>query len=98
MLFSSLYEILHSKNKKVLTCSNLVLSIIVLLMMETHPLNAIILDFSGDNSIQNYFVVLCQVYNSLCKASSMSDKSTWSSANNNVLCYHLFQFQYFNTI
>jgi len=52
----------------------------------------IILNFSGDISIPNYFVVLCKAYNALCKSSSESEKSTWPSANNSVSCLHLFQF------
>jgi hypothetical protein len=41
-----LYEILHPKYVNIFTCSNIVLSITILLLIGTWPLNAITLDFS----------------------------------------------------
>jgi hypothetical protein len=68
---------------KAFTYSNTVLSITILLLIRNCPLNVITLDFSGHISIQNGFVMLCEVNDALCE-SSETDRSIWSSASNNV--------------
>jgi len=66
-------------------CSNIILSITVLLLIRTCDLNVIALDFSEDISIPNCSLLLCKVHNAVWKSSSESDRSTWWSANKSVL-------------
>jgi len=62
----SLYESWHSKYMNVFTWDSIVLSII---LFGTCPLNTITSHLRGDIFIQNCFVVLCKVYNAVCKSS-----------------------------
>jgi len=82
MYIYSLYEILHPKYMKLFACANI--SVKTLLLIGTCPLNAVTLDFNGNISIQNCFVVFYRGYNALYKSSSESDRSTWLSANSSV--------------
>jgi len=46
----------------------------------SHPKNSIVLDFSGDISIPQFFPKFCNLNNPLCKSSSESAMMTWSPA------------------
>jgi len=62
MLFSPSYEILDPKYVNIFTFSNIVLSVIILLLIGTYPLNAITLDFSGDTFIPNCSILIFILY------------------------------------
>jgi hypothetical protein len=57
----------------VLTCSNTVFSVIILLLIGTCHLNVNALDFSEDISIPDCFVVMCTVRIAPCKLYYGSD-------------------------
>jgi len=61
------YEILHPNYVNIFTCSTVILSVTLLLLTGTCPVNANTWDVSRDISIPNCFVVLCKVYNARVK-------------------------------
>jgi hypothetical protein len=84
---------------KVFTCSNIVLSITILLLIGSVALKSMILVFLCEISIPNVCTILCKACNPLCKLSSESAMTTWSSANNMVQekaghCFNCFSFMF----
>jgi hypothetical protein len=81
---------LHPRYVKVLTCSNIILSITILLLIGSVPIKAMILVFGCEIFIPIICTIWCKACNSLCKLSSEFAMTTWLRANNMVFNFVSF--------
>jgi hypothetical protein len=98
MSFSSWYEMLHPRYVKVFTCSNIMLSITILILIGSIPLKSMIF-FYVRFPYRAFVLFGVKACNPLCKLSSEFEMTTWTCTTNMVfnyliLCHLIFSIMY----